>query len=412
MGALKYWLWLSNLGKIPGAHAFDLLQHFGSPEAAYAADNEAYEAILGLPENIKQGLRNKSLLRAEQILADCARLNLRILTLSDTEYPERLRQISEPPCVLYIKGRLPQMDDELAIGIVGARKSTPYGELAARRMGMELARQGAVVVSGIARGIDSAAITGALTGGGSVISVLGNGIDVVYPRGNEGLYEDVAVTGALVSEYPPGTQPDGIHFPVRNRIISGLSLGVLVVEGHDRSGSLITARLALEQNRDVFAIPGNWNAPMSRGPNLLIQKGEAKLVMEEWDILEEYRYSYPHKIHTKMPVPQKETPVSKKVEPEQSATKAEEPQVPSGTVVIDLKQEPEALTDDERVILLALEARDCTADEIIEDTGIPARRVLSALTMLQLRKFVFEETGKRFRTPVLIKNNENQKKES
>lgn len=400
MGALKYWLWLTNLGKIPGAHAFSLLEYFGSPEAAYAADHTAYDMIPGLPTMIKEGLKNKSLKRAEQILADCARLDLRILTLSDTEYPVRLQQISEPPCVLYVKGRLPQLDDELAIAMVGAREATPYGEMAARRFGMELARQGAMVVSGIARGIDSAALTGALVGGGTVVSVLGNGIDVVYPRASQGLYEDIPVSGALISEYPPGTQPAGINFPIRNRIISGLTLGVLVVEANDRSGSLITARLALEQNRDVFAVPGNWNAPLSRGSNLLIQKGEAKLVLDAWDILEEYRYSYPHKIQPRMPTRQEVT-IAEPDEPQPLAKAADAP------LVIDLKKEPEALTDDERAILLNLEGREATADELIENTGIPARRVLSALTMLQLRALVSEDAGRRFRTPVLIKGYEN-----
>lgn len=400
VGALKYWLWLTNLSKIPGAHAYSLLQYFGTPEAAYAADNEAYEKIPGIPAAMKAALRNKSLTRAEEILTDCERLKLRILTYSDIEYPERLRQISEPPCVLYVKGHLPQLDDELSIAIVGARQSTPYGELAAKKLGMELARQGAVVVSGVARGIDSAAISGALLGGGTVVSVLGNGIDVVYPRASEGLYEDIASSGALLSEYPPGIQPQGIHFPVRNRIISGLCLGVLVVEGTDHSGALITARLAIEQNRDVFAVPGNWNAPMSRGPNLLIQKGEAKLVLDAWDILEEYRYAYPHKIQKKMPVLHNEvqTEEVKALLPMMEETAEES----VSTGIIDIKADPELFTDDEQAILLFLAGQDSTTDEIIEGTGIPARRVMSALTMLQLRAFVQEETGKRFRTQVMI----------
>jgi DNA processing protein len=278
---------------------------------------------------------------------------------------------------------------------------------------MELARQGAVVVSGIARGIDSAALTGALTGGGKVVSVLGNGIDVIYPRGSEGLYEDIPHQGALISEYPPGTQPEGIHFPVRNRIISGISLGVLVVEGHDRSGSLITARLALEQNRDVFAVPGNWNASLSRGPNLLIQKGEAKLVMDAWDILEEYRYSYPHKIHPRMPVMlQEETKTVAQTPPrrqkaQQEAVHKAPQELPRDVVVIDRSKEPEAVTDDEEMILACLQGKAITAEEIIEQTKLPARRVMSALTMLQLRGLLSEEAGKRFHTTVIIKGREN-----
>jgi DNA processing protein len=402
VGALKYWIWLTNLGKVPGIHAYSLLQYFGTPEAAYAADNKAYEQVPGLSAIVREGLRDKSLTRAEQILADCARLNLRILTISDTEYPERLRQMSAPPCVLYVKGHLPQLDDELTIAMVGARNATPYGEMAARRLGIDLARQGAVVVSGAAQGIDSAALNGALLGGGIVVSVLGNGIDVVYPRGSKSLYEDIAASGVLLSEYPPGTQPQGSHFPVRNRIISGLSLGVLVIEGLERSGSLITARLALEQNRDVFAVPGNWNAPMSRGPNLLIQKGEAKLILDAWDILEEYRYSYPHKIHKRMPVFE----VEREEVSEPKAPQLNTSDAASAAVVIDLKAEPNAVTDDERAILLTLSGAEFTAEEIIERTEIPARRVMSALTMLQLRALIHEEVGKRFKTSVIFTETE------
>ncbi len=401
MGALKYWIWLTTLTKVAGTQAYPLLRHFGSPEAAYAADEAAYALVPNLSSSVREALKDKSLARAEQILARCEALTIRVLTLQDTEYPERLRQIEEPPCVLYVKGQLPQMDEELTIAVVGARDATPYGEVAARRLSKELAQQGAVIVSGIARGIDSAAITGALTGGGRVVSVLGNGIDVIYPKSNAELYEDVASRGTLLTEHPPGTTPEGSYFPVRNRIISGLSLGVLVVEGGERSGSLITARLALEQNREVFALPGNYDGPLSLAPNLLIQRGEAKLVLRAWDILEEYQYSYPHKIHARPShVPHSGGKAS-------SATASSAKQTVSTAqaegVVLDLRSTPEALTDDERAILLALMGKLCTADELIEVTQLPAKRVLSSLTMLQVRALVTEEAGKRFHTSVIIK---------
>ena len=408
MGALKYWIWLTNLGKTIGLGAYELLERFGSPEAAYAAEDRVYEEIPGLPESVRQGLRKKSLEEAVGILEDCARLRLRVLTLQDTEYPERLRQVDRPPCVLYVKGQLPQIDEELAIALVGARRATPYGELAARKLAMGLARQGAVVVSGIAQGVDSAALKGALTGGGRVVSVLGNGIDVVYPKSSESLYEDIPLSGALVSEYPPGTPPEGSHFPVRNRIISGLSLGTVVVEGDEHSGALITARRALEQNRDVFAVPGNWDASLSRGPNRLIQRGEAKLVLEPWDILEEYEHTYPHKIHPRPPLEDTWKPVAPTAQARQSPQRVPEETLQEPAVVIDLIQDPEALTDDEREILLVLRGKLSTADDVIEATGLPAKRVLSALTMLQVQGLVFEEAGKRFRTSVVIKAPEQQ----
>ncbi len=403
MGALKYWIWMTSLGK---TYSIGLLGHFGSPEAAYAADKAAYEGIPGLPSYVSSGLRDKSLSKAEEILARCADLGIRVLTYQDTEYPERLRQIPAPPCVLYVKGTLPQLDDELAIAMVGARKSTPYGEMTAKKFGMDLARKGALIVSGIARGIDGAALRGAITGGGRVVSVLGNGIDVVYPFDNQSLYEDIPYVGALISEYPPGTQPDGANFPLRNRIIAGITLGTLVVEGNEKSGSLITARHALEQNRDVFAIPGNWDLAMSRGPNSLIQKGEAKLCLEAWDILEEYQYSYPHKIQERKPL----EPVRREEKPRSTPEKAESPQAQAPVpVVIDLKEKPLELTDDEAAILSSLEGREGTADDIMERSSLPARRVLSALTMLQVRGLVTEHPGKRFSTPVILKNKEGAK---
>jgi DNA processing protein len=406
MGALKYWIWLTNLGKTTGLNAYELLEWFGSPEAAYAAEDRVCQEIPGLMESVRQGLSQKNLERAEAILEDCARLRLRVLTLQDTEYPERLRQIPQPPCVLYVKGQLPQMDEELAIALVGARKATPYGEITARKLAIGLACQGTVLVSGIAQGVDSAALKGALTGGGQVVSVLGNGIDVVYPRSSESLYEDIPLSGALVSEYPPGTLPESSHFPVRNRLISGLALGTVVVEGDEQSGSLITARCALEQNRDVFAVPGNWDAPISRGPNRLIQKGEAKLIMDPWDILEEYEHTYPHKIHPRQPLEDAWRPVVQTAPPRPSSRQKAPEQPGEPALVIDLAKEPEALTDDERVILLALGGKLSTADDIIETTGLPTKRILSALTMLQVRGLVLEEAGKRFRTPVVIKEPE------
>ena len=403
MSALKYWIWLAELGKTPGIGAVQLLERFASPEAAYAADEKDYDRIPNLPQSIRDGLRNKDLRPAEEILKNCERHHIRVITLQDTEYPERLRQIPNPPCVLYVKGQLPQIDEEVAIAMVGARKATPYGEVTAKRFAMELARQGAVIVSGIAQGIDSAALKGTLQVGGRVISVLGNGIDITYPASSRGLYEDIPHSGVLLSEYPPGTGTDGSHFPIRNRIISGLSLGVLVVEGLQKSGSLITANRALEQNRDVYAVPGNLDAPMSRGPNTLIQKGEAKLVLDPWDILEEYRYTYPHKIRPQLPVTDEQVGAAeKKLAPK--AEKVERPEPEEKKIIIDLKETPESLTDDEAAILKALEEALCTADEIIEKTGIPAKRVLSALTMLQVRQLVAEEAGKRFRTPVIVKN--------
>ena len=278
----------------------------------------------------------------------------------------------------------------------------------ASQFGLGLARQGALVVSGSAVGVDSAAIKGALRGGGKVVSVLGNGIDVIYPMENRALYDDVAAAGALVSEYPPGTQPLPDHFPVRNRLLAGLSLGVLVVEGAPRSGSLITARWALEQDRDVFAIPGPISSELSKGPNGLIRRGEARLVTDVWDILGEYELLYPARIRPRAPLSEEAArarlsaiQAGKKPDKAPPAPVAE-PEAPR--LVIDRKADPEALTDDEAALLRALQGdKACTADDLVEQTGIPARRVLSALTMLQVRQLAQQGSGGRFTTQVILK---------
>ena len=406
MAALKYWIWLTTRRGLTPLQTFRLLDHFGTPEAAYFADREEYR-LCGLTDWQQRTLLDKSLDGAERILGDCDRLGIRILTIQDAEYPERLRQIANPPCVLYVKGKLSPFDELVTVGVVGTRRPTEYGKIMAGRLGMELARGGALVVSGIARGLDAAALRGALKGGGSVVSVLGGGIDVVYPAENRWLYEDVAAAGALISEYPPGTENKGEHFPIRNRIISGLSLGVAAVEAEERSGTLITMRLALDQGRDAFAVPGNADAPMSRGTNLLIQRGEAKLVLSGWDILCEYEHLLPGRVSRPEPLPAQEEAARLEVaespqepEPQEEVT-AETVDNPENMAYITL--EDGALTDDERDILLALEGRGLRTDDLVELTQIPARRVSSALTMLQSHGYVEEKAGRRFESTVVLK---------
>ena len=413
MSTLRHWIWLSTRGFAPGQYAARLLEAFGSPEGVYHADQGAYEALY-LPPKVKAALQDKSLREADQVLDHCQRLGIRVVTIQDAGYPQRLREIDTPPAVLYVKGTLPDLDQEAAVAIVGARKASPYGIAAARKLGHDLARQGAVVVSGSAWGIDQAALQGAIQAGGRVVSVLGNGIDVIYPQGAQSLYEDVAKAGAVLSEYPPGTEPRGAHFPVRNRLIAGLSLGVVVAEGTETSGSLITARWALEQGRDVFAVPGSIDSALSRGPNGLIRRGEAMLIQDAWDILEEYQFLYPAKLQPRNPLPQQAEaarlapePVKEETVPKgavQNANRVPEKPPEADILVVDLRQEPEAFTDDEAAILRTLQVRGAlTPDDLTEATGIPARRILSALTLLQIRRLVGEETGKRFTTKVLLK---------
>lgn len=438
MGGLKYWLWLSTRSGLGQVGQFGLLEHFGTPEAAYFADPMEYDLVAGLSKVGKEGLLDKSLTEAERILSDCEKQNQRILTIHDAAYPERLKNIYDPPTVLYLRGKDIPFDEEVAISLIGTRDPTAYGINQAQRLGHDLAKQGAVVVSGLARGLDSEGLRGALRGGGTVAAVLGCGLDVIYPRENRYLYEDVAASGCILSEYPPGTEARGSNFPARNRIISGLSLGVVVVEGGFHSGTRITARNALDQNRDMFAVPGPLDAPMSVTPNDLIRRGEAMLITSASDILVEYKDLYPRKLRL-IPGLDPSTPAiapGLSLRPKPSQNRAE-----SGRAAVDIRSNagldraeigpkkveetaenpPEeaskppyvhwreltpALTDDQRDVLLSVREKALTMEEIIEATQLPARRASSAAMVLQLSGFLNEGAGKRFSAAVRICDDE------
>ena len=404
MTAMKYWLWLAGLKGVPGRMKLTLLQHFGTPERIYFGEDGEYFLVDGMTRQMAELLGNKSLQDADKILGDCERLGLRILTLHDAEYPDRLRNIYEPPILLYVKGRLPLFDEEVAIAMVGARKSSDYGLRVSEQLAYQLCRQGAVVVSGLASGGDAAAHRGALRAGGFTAAVIGGGHDIVYPYENRFLYEDIGVRGVILSEYPPGTHHDGRHFPVRNRIISGLSLGVVVTEAAERSGTLITASRALDQGRDVFAIPGQIGDPHCIGSNRLLRDG-AGVVTEAWDILQHYAFLYPHKIRT--PYDQGATrfggsegqPQEKKLSTEEAkpVEKQEEPGLPP----LDLSGD-HGLSAEQIAVLKALDGRTMQVDDIIEETQIPTRTVLAALTVLEIEGFVTQRSGKRFSLTVTL----------
>lgn len=393
MSALKYWLWLTGLRGLKNQTRLTLLHRFGSPEDVFYAD--AGEILLTEEITREQAalLEDHNLDAAERIWEDCCRLDLRILTIADAEYPGRLRNIYDPPCLLYAKGRLPALDEEAVVAVVGTRDATPYGVACAEKLGFGLAKGGAVVVSGLARGIDTAATRGALRAGGCTVGVAANGLDICYPRENCYLYEDVAAAGVLLSEYPPGTEPYKTNFPVRNRILSGLSLATLVVEAPERSGALITADTAVEQGRDVFAVPGPIDAPNSAGCNRLLKEG-AGLVRDAWDILEEYEARFPDKLYRE----------ESRKKPEkvgyQARQKEEVRPVPPA---ISLSDPDCGLTDDQAALLLALsEEEPMQVDDLIEKTGIPTRRVLSALTLLELEQYVRQHSGKCYTRAVTL----------
>jgi DNA processing protein len=281
----SYWL---GFGLIPGigpVRVRRLLDYFGDLESAWSAPS-AELSRAGLDQRAVEALtsrRGRIDLEAES--SKLARLGVALVTLDDPSYPERLRQIYGPPIVLFVRGELRPTDD-LAIAIVGTRRASPYGRQAAERISTDLVTGGATIVSGLARGIDTCAHRAALDAGGRTIAVLGCGVDVNYPAENARLSGEIVERGAIVSEYPLGTPPDAANFPARNRIVSGLTRGTVVVEAGETSGALITARFAADQGREVFAVPGGIFSPQSRGTNRLIQEG-AKLLTSGRDVLDE-----------------------------------------------------------------------------------------------------------------------------
>ena len=411
MSNLKHWIWLTQRKGIAGQAAVQILEHFGSPEQVHAADRGAYETVGGLSEAAIRSLLDKSLDVADRILGDCDRLGIQLLTLQDSAYPERLAAIHQPPLVLYWKGRQIAFDEEVAIAMVGAREATPYGEEIASRLSIELTRRGALVVSGMAQGIDAASVRGALKAGGPVVSVIAGGLDQVYPHHHKDLYEDVAAVGALISEYPPGTEHKGGHFPVRNRIISGLSVGVIAVECARTGGTLLTVGHAMDQDREVFAVPGPVGAPMSEGPNRLIMAGTAKLILDAEDVLCEFEQRFPGKLRRTGPLPPETaeqrlegiTPPAVEKRPRALPQDKKQPKIREKEEYLSWPGCKDKLTDDQRDVLLVLDGGAARADDLVERTQIPARRVLSALTLLQIQGYVSEESGKRFQARVKLK---------
>ncbi len=363
--SLTYWTALSRIEGV-GAESFKaLLSAFGTPERVFGASPGELRAVPGIGPKTAARIRGFDGWRECQAQIGRAQdAGITLLRSDEPSYPPELRSIFDSPPLLYIKGALPA--DEVRIAVVGSRRASAYGRYATQKLCRELALKGVVVVSGLARGIDTAAHEGALSGHGRTIAVLGCGIDVVYPPENRKLYPAVAGSGALVSEYPPGTDPHAKHFPARNRIISGLSLGVVVVEAGEKSGSLITVRYALDQGREVFAVPGAIDTAGSKGTHRLIKEG-AKLVESVEDILEEIR---PRLGNLRGPA---------------SPPEADKPPAP-----------PEEPGDGERRLLHLLAAGPGELDWIVAETGWNAQRVLELLTGLEIAGRVVQLPGKRF----------------
>ncbi len=284
MSESLYWTWLSFRLGAASPYLNILLSRYASPKNIFDAENSEILSLEKIPESVKMRLTDKSLDRVERILEKCRASGIGVMTYDDPRYPRILKFIDKPPAVLYFKGCPVDFDSRLCVSIVGTRQMSDYGRDMAYRFAYDLSSAGAIVVSGMALGVDGMSAAGALDAQAPTVAVLGGGVDVIYPRVHKKLYDGILKNGLILSEYPPGSEPDASHFPQRNRIISGLSRCTLVVESPERGGSLITAEYASKQGRPVFAIPGALDMPYSVGTNNLI-KGGAKMATSALDII-------------------------------------------------------------------------------------------------------------------------------
>lgn len=422
--SVKYWLWLTS--RLDPAAAWAVFCHFGSPEKAYFSDPEEYRRIDGLSPSQQRLLEDKSVTFAEQILARCDHQNIRILTFSDTDFPERLRNIEVPPLVLYLRGRMLRFDDRAVIAMAGTRKASLYGLQNAHTFARELTRGGALVATGIVAGCDESAVKGALSVDGPLVCVVAGGVDVPYydtPAGRR-LLEEVAARGAIVSEAPPGTSHKGGLFRRRNAILTGLSVGLLCVEAGQHSGTLGVASLANEQGKDVFAIPANLGTHSALGTNDLLRQSLAQPVLSAADILAHYPYLLPripdakadftrwkvvrHSPSSNASGSREDAPLTHSpptpAKPERAASLPPAPPVSpekkvdtgSDSGYIEILDASDRWSEEERVLLKLLLSGPATVEALIAQTGHAPGLVSATLTMLAVTGIVRELPGGRF----------------
>lgn len=413
---LAHWIWLSTRSGLGDYNRKRLLEKYKTPERIFQTERKELEELGGLTGKALDSLMDRSLAESEEILRVCADRKISVLTWQDTLYPQRLKAIEDPPVVLYYKGRLPEFDRLPAVGVVGTRSASSYGLTSAKRLGYQIASCGGAVISGMAAGVDAMAMKGALTAGGWVIGVLGCGADVIYPLENRGLFADTEGYGCILSEFVPGTRPLGKNFPRRNRLISGLSCGVLVVEAPEGSGALITARLAAEQGRDVFVVPGNIDNPGALGSNRLMREG-ATPVSSGWDVMSEYAAQFPDLVKRGgMDVRLRAYPdeVAKAArnarkrdlkvaqKPRKMDNAPSEPKKETKKVIdksqnepyIDLNKIEASLTADEKAIVSQLTGGQKLVDDVIAGSGLSAGTVLASLTLLEVKGIVRRLPGR------------------
>jgi DNA processing protein len=378
--SLKYWIALRAVEEIGCVGFRTLLQAFSTPREVFSATAQTLRIVPGIGPKTADHIRSFSDWgMVEREIERARELEVAIITCEDTTYPRNLLNIYDYPPLLYVKGSL--NPEEICVAVVGSRLASVYGRYTTEKISRELALQGITIVSGLARGIDAAAHRGALAGKGRTIAVLGCGLDIIYPPENEGLSGDVATHGALVTEFPFGTPPNAPNFPSRNRIISGISLGVVVVEAGEKSGSLITARIAAEQGRSVFAVPGEIGAAGSRGTHRLIKQG-AMLIENVEDILEEI-----------LPQATSQPSASNRLPPASQTDGPTPP--PGGKDVLPVKNNV-GLGDAEQKVLALIPARPVGIDLLITSSGLTAQETLNALLTLELRGLIRQMPGKQF----------------
>ena len=378
-----------------------LIKILGSAEKVLNASSQELQKIEGLSSTARERLIQKRLgCPLERELELIHEFRCQIVTLYDAAYPPLLKEIDTPPLLLYVRGEL-KPEDAFSIALVGSRQAKDYGRRVSYQLSYQLAKRGLTVISGFAKGIDTCAHRGALEAGGRTIAVMGNGLSLIYPAGNSELVEKIIESGALISEFPMGMKPRSENFPRRNRIISGLTLGTVVVEASNRSGALITARLASEQGREVFAVPGEIFSELSTGTHKLIDNG-AKLISTVDDLLEALPRHALHQISALTPTQESdrnieipETPPIMKGELDQTsstALKTAATEKKNTTPVVP----PPDLTTDEKTVFNAIEVPSSHIDTIVRATQLPISQVSSVLLMLELKGAIQQLPGKQF----------------
>ena len=387
MAALEYWLWLSTAPVSPRAR-YALAEHFGDAESAYLSPDGAFRNLKGLSPREAELLERRDLSGVKEVLNLCREREIRILTLADSDYPARLRNIPAPPVALYVRGKLPPVDECAPIAVIGTRRSTPYGLKMARELSWQIACCGGSLISLLSSPIDSASAKAALQAGASVLGVLPCPTD----EEENDLIRAVCQSGAVLSEYAPGTPVQRQFFRERNRIAAGLSVGVLVVEAPEKSGTRLFAMEAAEQGKELFAVPGNADAGSSAGSLELLKEG-AKLVTCGWDVMSEFEALYPGLIHRaqKPPAPEIQGLDGEREEPKPKPVPAPPRPDPK-----ELERQLKGLSEPQLKIVTALGGETLHVDEIIERSQLSTAIVLSQLTVLEIKGYVRRLPGRRY----------------